>query len=105
MRISDWSSDVCSSDLEPKRASVNRQHECEMSQQFNGQRGCFTAANAQCRDAAAQAALLHGMDQGDHQPCTGGANRLAQRAGAALYIEFGVIDTQLANRSARQVLL
>src|SRR3546814_14691879 len=59
MRISDWSSDVCSSDLEildPKSRQLRR--EMESATQY-----------AQWRDAAAELDRREGLDQGQAEEC------------------------------------
>src|ERR1700761_6872424 len=55
---------------------------------LDGDRGGFTAADAECRDTALQVLRFHRMQQGHDQSRAGGADRMAERTGAAVDVEF-----------------
>ena len=55
---------------------------------LDGDGGGFTAADAQRGDAAFQVARFQRMQQRHDQSRAGGADRMAERAGAAIDVEF-----------------
>src|ERR1700744_6529595 len=55
---------------------------------LHGDRSGFAAADAKCRDAALQILRLQRVQQGYDQPRPGRADGLAERAGAAIYVEL-----------------
>src|SRR5450830_950725 len=57
----------------------------------------FAAADAQRRHAALAAAVLQRAQQRDDDARAGGADRVAQRAGAAVHIDLAVRDVQLVH--------
>src|SRR5437868_4339815 len=66
---------------------------------FDGNGGGFAAADAQRRDAAFQIVRFQRVQQRHDQPRAGGADRMAERAGAAIDIEFFTGDAEVALRS------
>ena len=67
-------------------------------EQFYRNRGAFPAANAQRGDAAFQAALLEGMDEGDEYPRTRGTDGVTEGAGAAVDVDFVGVQAQFLYR-------
>src|ERR1700722_13439493 len=63
--------------------------------QFDGESGRLTAADAQTGDAAPRAATFQGMDQRGQDSGAGGPDRMAQRTGPAVDIDPGVIQIQV----------
>src|SRR5882672_1441873 len=59
-----------------------------MNDALDGNGGGFTAADAECRDAASQILRFERMQQRNDQACAGGADRMAERAGAAIDVEL-----------------
>ena len=57
-------------------------------------RSGFSAANAQSRDTARFALLLHGMGEGNNQTTAGGADGVALGTGATEDIDFFVRQVQ-----------
>lgn len=67
-------------------------------EQFYRNRGAFPAANAQRGDAAFQAALFEGMDEGDEYPRTRGTDGVTEGAGAAVDVDFVGVQAQFLYR-------
>src|ERR1700730_11367100 len=64
-------------------------------------RGGFTAADAEWGDAALEVLRLERVQKRDDQPCAGGADRMAERAGAAIDVELFSGDAEVALRRHR----
>src|SRR6185312_12963072 len=70
-------------------------------QQRDRQRGRFAAADAQRRDTFLAAARLERVNQGDDQTRAGRADRMAERARAAVDVELVVRHAEFAHRRHR----
>src|SRR5471032_3548208 len=68
---------------------------------FYGHGGRFAAADAQRRHALLAAGALERADQGDDDARAGGADRVAQRAGAAVDVDLVVRDVEVAHGGHR----
>src|ERR1700719_4263572 len=64
-------------------------------------RGGFAAADTERGDAALQIVGLQRMQQGHDQPRAGGADGMAERAGAAIDVEFFAWDAEVLRRGHR----
>src|SRR5229473_8711742 len=64
-------------------------------------RGGFAAADAECCDAALEVLRFERVQQRDDQPRAGGADRMAERAGAAIDVELLSGDAEIALRRHR----
>ena len=60
-------------------------------------RGSLTAADAERGDAAFQVVRLQRMQQRHDKPCAGGADGVAERAGAAVDIQLLTRDAEIAS--------
>lgn len=69
---------------------VIRQHGDSLIQAFDGHGRGFAAADADRRDAALQAFLAQGREQGHQDPRAGRADRVAQGAGATMDVDLVV---------------
>src|SRR3954463_5294487 len=63
---------------------------------FHRERGGFAAADAQRGDAATAAARAQRVHQRGHDACTGGTDRMAERAGAAVDVGACVVEPDVA---------
>src|SRR6476620_9623074 len=63
--------------------------------------GGFAATNAQRRDPAPEISRFECLQQRDDQARAGGADRMAERAGAAIDVELVSIDAEVALRRHR----
>ena len=88
------------SDASPRRASLP--HFSRSLHSLDDGRNPLADADAHGRQAVAAAAPFHFMDEGSHDSRAAAAERMSQRDGAAIDIEFIQIDAQLA--SAREHL-
>jgi hypothetical protein len=68
---------------------------------FDRDRGGFAAADAERGDAALEVLRLERMQQRDNQPSAGGADRMAERAGAAIDVELFPGNAEIALRRHR----
>src|SRR6266566_1853597 len=73
--------------------SVNDALDCD--------RGGFAAADAECRYAPLEVLRLQRMQQCDDQPGASGADRMAERAGAAMDVELVAGNGEIALRRHR----
>src|SRR5205085_3201732 len=65
---------------------------------FDGDRGGFAAADAERGDAAPEVVGFHGVQERYDQPRAGGADGMAERAGAAVDVEFVAGNAEVALR-------
>src|SRR6476619_992644 len=68
---------------------------------LNRDRGGFAAADAQRRDPAFEILGFERMQQRDDQPRAGGADGMAERAGAAIDVEPVPVNAEVALRRHR----
>src|SRR5215468_5495963 len=68
---------------------------------FDRNRGGFPAADAERSDTALEVLRLHRMQQRHDQPRTGCANRMAERAGAAIDVELFAGNAEVTLRGHR----
>src|SRR5258706_15876986 len=74
---------------------------CSVHHALDSDGGGFTAANAERGDAALEIVGFHGVQQCHDQPRAGGADGMAERAGAAIDVEFFSGDTEVFLRGHR----
>src|SRR5260221_14361792 len=94
--------------MRPTLAAVSLRSSCAVSpfdggdhsvnDALDGNRGGFTASDAECCDAALQILRFQRMQQRDSQPRAGGADGGPQRAGAAIDVEFVAGNPEVALR-------
>src|SRR5271156_1436694 len=67
---------------------------------YRFQRDCrrFAPTYAQRCDAALEAALVEGVEQRRDDARPRGADRMAERAGAAIYVDSPVVEVQIVHR-------
>src|SRR3954452_17974991 len=70
-----------------------------MNDTLDGDGGGFAAADAQRRDAAFQIMRFQRVQQRHDQPRAGGADRMAERAGAAIDVQSVTGNAEVALRS------
>src|SRR6187402_522267 len=68
---------------------------------LHGDRGGLAAADAECRDAALEVLRFKRMQQRHDQPRAGGADGMAERAGAAVDVELLSDDAEVLLRRHR----
>jgi hypothetical protein len=66
---------------------------------FQSHGGGFTSTDTQGGDTPMKLPLAQSMKQGHYQPCSASTNGVAYRTGAAIYINFSLIQAQLAHGS------
>ena len=71
--------------------------EAALAKAFDGDGCCFAATDAERGDAAAEIALREGSEQRDKDARTGCADGMAERAGAAVDINFLVGKAKIAH--------
>ena len=76
---------------------TGRQGNRNLVQAFDGNGGCFAAADAQGCHAATQTTCFQGVEQGHDQAGTAGANGVAERASTTVDVELVVRNAQFAH--------
>ena len=67
----------------------------DSSDEFDGNRRGFAAADAQAGDAPLLTVRLQGVDQGGQNTCARGADRMTECAGAAVDVDRGRIESEI----------
>ena len=65
-------------------------------ERFDGERDGFAAADAEAGDSAAAAGAFERVQQGDEDPGTAAADRVAERDGSAVDVDFLGRNAELA---------
>src|SRR3546814_11940163 len=100
MRISDWSSDVCSSDLCPRLIGVDcecRGGRRRASDALDDDGGGHAAAGAHRDEAALEVAALELVEHGADEHRAGGADRVAEGHRAAVDVDLLAVDLEVAD--------
>src|SRR5688572_13391920 len=69
----------------------------ESSDSLDCECDAVAAAEAQCRDAASRGTALHGVNQRRQHARAAGADGVPERDGAAVHVDAGRIDAELAH--------